>query len=442
MSDLVIYLLRSGVCLAIFYVFFRLVLEKDTNFALNRAFLLGSAALSLVLPLVRVPSPFGETVIHSPSPALSISTEGAVSVARTAPAADLADALLVVYAAGAALFLLLFLFRIGRLALMAGRCGCERQRGLRIVLCGRAGASFSFFNFVFLNRANIPAGDIDRVLAHELAHVRQFHSFDIVFSEFLTVIQWFNPFVWPYRRSLRETHEYLADRAVIAQGCGLARYQLLIVEQHVGGRLLELASSFRTSQIKRRIAMLSKQETKGLARWKPLLILPLALVFALAFAESRTIVVQEAQEAVKPTPAVEATPAAEAAPVAKPSEEEMIQALKEKWAELEQAKQKNAEFLEKLKQNLEGTTDPAVKEELLAKIKEQKIMGLQIGAKERMLRMKKLEWALGKETDAGKKAEMEEKLEQLRTEADEYMKKLEALGGKVIKFKEKKVEKP
>jgi len=128
-----------------------------------------------------------------------------------------------------------------RLVLMAGRCGCERHRGLRIILCGHPGESFSFFNFVFINKAKIPDGALDRILAHELAHVRQLHSFDIVFSEFLTVVQWFNPFVWPYRRSLRETHEYLADRAVIAQGCSLARYQLLIVEQHVGGRLLELA---------------------------------------------------------------------------------------------------------------------------------------------------------------------------------------------------------
>ncbi len=435
MSDLVIYLLRSGACLALFYVFFRLVLEKDTNFGLNRAFLLGSAALSLVLPLVRVPSPFGKTVIHSASPALSISTEGAVSASAAAPAIGPADVLVAVYAAGVGLLLLLFVVRIGRLVLMAARCGCERNRGLRIVLCGRAGESFSFFNFVFLNRADIAPEDRDRILTHELAHVRQLHSFDIVVAEFLTVIQWFNPFVWPYRRSLRETHEYLADRAVIAQGCGLARYQLLIVEQHVGGRLLELASSLRTSQIKRRIAMLSKQETKGLARWKPLLILPLALVFILAFAESRTIVVPEAQEAVKPTPAAEATP------VAKPSEEEMIQALKEKWAKLEQAKQKNAEFLEQLKQDIRVATDPAVKEELQAKIKEQKIVGLQIEASERMLRMKKLEWALGKETDAGKKAEMEEKLKQLKVETDEYMKQLEASGGKVIKFKEKKVEK-
>jgi hypothetical protein len=194
MNDLFIYLLKSAVCLAVFYGFFRIVLMRDTNFVLNRVFLLGSAALSLGLPFIRVPSPFFKTVVHGTSSALPITTE-AIPVAGTPPAPGVSDALLAAYAAGAGLFFLLLLVRLGRLALIASRCGCERRRGLKIVLCGRAGESFSFFHFVFLNKANIPEGDLDRILAHELAHVRQRHSFDILFTEFLTVIQWFNPFV-------------------------------------------------------------------------------------------------------------------------------------------------------------------------------------------------------------------------------------------------------
>ena len=434
MSDLVVYLLKSGACLAIFYGFYRIVLMNDTNFGLNRAFLLGSAAFSLILPLVEVPSPFFKTVIHATSPALPITAETA-PVAGAARVMGFTEVLFAVYAAGAGLYLLLFLIRIGRLVLLAGRCGYERRRGLRIVLCGQAGESFSFFHFVFLNKASVPEGDLDRILAHELAHVRQLHSFDIIFSELLTVIQWFNPFVWPYRRSLRETHEYLADRAVIAQGCGLARYQLLIVEQHVGGRLLELASSFRTSQIKRRIAMLSKQQTKGWARWKPLWILPLAVVFVLAFAESRTVVVQEAQETVKATPAEKAMPAKEM------SEEEKMEALKEKWVKLEAMKKENTEALDMLKKKLDETTDLAVKEKIMSKIKEQKLLFLEIGAKERMLHMKKIEMLLAKEIDAGKKAELEKKLKQLQIENDEYMKKVEQIHKTEEKAKHAEAEK-
>jgi hypothetical protein len=408
MTDLFVYLLRSGACLALFYSFYRLALMRDTNFGFNRAFLLGSAVLSLVLPLVQVTSPFFKTVVPASALGYPVSPS---------PVSGLPDYLVFTYAAGASFFLFLFIIRVVRLALLAARCGCERHRGLRIVLCGHPGESFSFFNLVFLDKGKTSDGDIDRVLAHELAHVRQFHSFDIVFTEILAVIQWFNPFVWPYKRSLRETHEYLADRAVIAQGCSLARYQLLIVEQHVGGRLFELASSFRTSQIKRRITMLSKQETKGLARWKPLLILPLALVFVLAFAESRTV--------VQPGPVAVAAPVTTPAPAQELSEEDRAQALKEKAAQLEEMKKKNSEMMAKLKEKLEANADPETKAKITAKTKEQKIMSFEIGAKERMLRMKELEMAMAKQSDPAKKADMEKKLRALQAESKEYQKKVE-----------------
>ncbi len=443
MPDLAVYLLRSGASLALFYALYWLVLRRETCFALNRGFLLGGAALSLALPLLRVPSPFFETVVYATSSPSAIEAPAAGVVAQ-GPGPSVQGVLLGIYLAGAGALLLLFFARVARLVWLAARCGCVRHRGLRVVLCGCPGESFSFFNFVFLNRAKIPEEDMDRVLAHELAHVRQLHSFDVVFTELLAALQWFNPFVWPYKRSLRETHEYLADRAVIAQGCGLARYQLLIVEQHVGGRLLELASSFRTSQIKRRIVMLSKPKTRGLARWKPLLILPLALGLVLAFAESRTVVVESPAVLAAPAQSVQKDKVPD---VGKPvlSEDEMVKALKEKMAQLEDMKKKNTEMLAKLEQKLQSAPDAAVKEKVLAAMTEQKVLSLEIGAKERMLQSKKVELALNKETDAAKKAELESKLKQLQIEADKYMKKAESVrNGAAEKEKqaaEKKAEK-
>ena len=431
MADLASYLGRSAAFLALFYALYWLILKRETFFAVNRAYLLAAAALSLVLPLLRVPSPFFETVVYArPLPELT----AAASAAAPSQGAGPLDVLLVIYAAGAALFLLLFILRVGRLALLVRRCGCVRQRGLRIVLCGSPGESFSFFNFVFLNRSKVPGGDMDRVLTHELAHVRKLHSLDVVLTELLSVVQWFNPFVWPYKRSLRETHEYLADRAVIAQGGGLARYQLLIVEQHVGGKLLELASSFRTSQIKRRIVMMSKQETKGLARWKPLLILPLALALVLAFAESRTVVkggpaAVAAQEQKTPPPGQEK------------SEEEIIKAWKDKVAQLEEMKKKNEETMLKLEAKLKEAPDAATREQIQGAMKDQKIIALQISAKQCLLQMDKVEYQLNKETDPAKKAELEHKLQQLHLKADECMKAVEAAGGKAPVVMKKTVEK-
>jgi len=437
MADLLSYLLRSAVFLALFYGLYWATLRRETFFALNRAFLLAAAALSLTLPLLRVPSPFFETVVYASPP---IHAAAAVPMAGLpARGPDLQAVLLGVYLAGAGALLLLFFARVARLVLLVARCGCVRHHGLRIVLCGCPGESFSFFRFVFLNRSNVPPEDLDRVLTHELAHVRQYHSFDVVLAELLTAFQWFNPFVWPYRRSLRETHEYLADRAVVAQGCSLVRYQLLIVEQHVGGRLLELASSFRTSQIKRRIDMLSRQETKGLARWKPLLILPLALGLVLAFAESRTVV----KEVPDAGAALQSAQKEKGPDTGKPvlSEDEMVKALKEKMVQLEDMKKKNVETMAKLEQKLASAPDAAAKEAILAKMQEQKVMSLEIGAKERMLQSKKVEMALNKETDAAKKAELESKLKELQIEADKYLKKAESVRNSAAEKEKQAAEK-
>lgn len=429
MAEVLAYLLRSAVCLAALTLFYRLVLMRDANFGLNRVFLLGSAVLSLGLPLLRIESPFFTTVI--PAEALA-APPAALPGPASSPGPGPLDIVFAAYIAGAAVALGLFLVRIGRLALAAARCGCERHRGLRIVLCGHSGEPFSFFRFVFVDRSRGASADLDRVLAHELAHVRQLHSLDVVLAEALAVIQWFNPFVWPYKRSLRETHEFLADRAVIAQGCPLARYQLLIVEQSVGGRLLELASSFRTSQIKRRIAMMTKKQTKGLARWKPLFILPLAVVLVLAFAESKTVVQPSLQTSVQ---SGQETPAKGGAPL-KMTEEEMAKALKEKAFQLEEMKKKNAETVAKLRDKLAAATDAETKAKIEQALKEQKLQSVEIGAKERMLQMKKVEMEMAKVDDPARKLDLEKKLKTLQAESEDLKRKIEEIRQAELKAKQ------
>jgi len=398
------YLLRSAACLALFYVYYWLVLRREAFHVLNRLYLLGAAVFSLALPLVRVTSPFLTTTV---APGAAMFHDPALPSGASAPEPGGPSLLLVVYLAGAGLVFLRFLVRLAVLFRVALRCGCERRSGLRVILCRRRGEPFSFFNFIFLDRSQILERDMDRILAHELAHVRGLHSLDIVLSECLSIVQWFNPFVWLYKRSLRETHEYLADRAVIAQGCSLAGYQLLLVEQHVGRGVLALASNLRTSQIKRRLIMLSRNESKGWARWKPLWLLPLALFLVLAFAESRTVVqAGPVQEAVKAQEAAKA----ETAP---PSDEEMEAALKEKLAKLAEMKKKNADTIEALKAKYEQATGEDDKIKIKQLLKEESLKAKEIEAKGRMLSMKKLELAINRETDPAKKEELKMKLEQM-----------------------------
>jgi hypothetical protein len=439
MDSLFTYLLQSGACLTLFYAVYWLFLRRETFFTLNRIYLLAAALFSFLLPLFRLPSPFFQTVIVLPA---SLPEGPAPAAALEASSAFLTPLsfLLLVYLSGVAFLLARFFLRLANIVRTIRTCGCRRQQGLRLILCPNSGEPFSFFHYIFLDRTDLPDQEFNRILCHELVHVRQLHSLDIIFSELIAIIQWFNPFVWPYKRSLRETHEYLADRAVIAQGCSRTGYQLLIVEQHVGGKLLGMASNFRNSQIKRRLRMLSCKESKGLARLKPLLLLPLALVLVLALAEPRTIL-QSGPEPEKATAAQASSSTQAASSTKEKSEDEIAAALKQKAEKVAQLKQENEAKLSDLKVLYDTTEDPAKKEELLKAIKEQKILGLEIRQKEGQLHMKKLELTLAKETDPAKRDHLKKKIEYLKMQSEDLSKKLSQVKEAEHKANQKESEK-
>lgn len=181
--------------------------------------------------------------------------------------------------------------------------------------------------------------------------------------------------------------------------------------------------------------MLSRQETKGLARWKPLLALPLALALVLAFAESRTVVKQgPGAPPASVQSGQEGAAKGGGAPV-KLSEEEMAKALKEKAAQLDEMKKKNAETVAKLKEKLALATDAETKDKIGQALMEQKLMSVEIGAKERMLQMKKVEMEMAKVSDPAQKLELEKKLKALQVESDDLKKKAEEMRQAEMKAK-------
>lgn len=302
--SLLVYMLEAGAGLALFYGIFEIFLRKETYFGLNRVYLVAAAGLSFAVPALRLTSPFFTAAAPAPaapglSPLPSLDglpvPAGGLAGAATPGAGfvlllSIGDLLLVVYAAGVLVCLLKRTGLLIRLASYVRRGPVVRAFGLKVVRVAEDLSPFSFFGFVFLNERSVDDEERRRILAHESVHVRQLHSLDLLLMELVSTLQWFNPLVWPYRKRLQETHEYLADAGVIAQGFGQAEYQLLLLEQHVGAGVFEFANNLRQSQIKRRILMLSKQKSRGPARLKPLLVLPLAALLALAFAEPKQAV--------------------------------------------------------------------------------------------------------------------------------------------------------
>ncbi len=280
MNAFLLYMLKVGACLSLFYGLFWLCLKNETYFHLNRFYLVSSLILAFILPAFPVASPFLMAPMAElpPAPAFSALPARSPGAAAVLP---------LLYAAGAAFFLLRLGIHLIRLAGVVRRSGVRRAGAFRIVAVDRDFAPFSFLGLVFINGRRTADVDLRRILAHEQVHVRQGHTFDVLLMELVVVLQWFNPFVWPYKKALRETHEYLADAGVIAQGFGPLGYRRLVFEQHVGAALFEFGNNFKQSQIKRRITMMSKNPSSGASRLKLLLAVPLVLGLVLVFAYPR-----------------------------------------------------------------------------------------------------------------------------------------------------------
>jgi beta-lactamase regulating signal transducer with metallopeptidase domain len=288
-APLIDYLLKVAVCLCATYLFYHFMLRDDVNFLGNRLFLLFMLPLSFLLPLAPLQSPF-RSLTFDPA-ALTIAASMPAPSAHSAPL--FASVTVILYWTVAAIFMLRILFHLLHLYRLQRRHPHERLQNITLVRVESPIPPFSFFNRIFLHTQKIfAAREIEQIISHESVHIRQFHSLDILVMELVVALQWFNPVVWFYRKALKETHEYLADREVIAQGFNAEGYRLLLFEQQFGANLFEFASHLKQSQIKRRMYMMNRMKGAGKAPYKIILALPLIALLALALAEPRLIIAQ------------------------------------------------------------------------------------------------------------------------------------------------------
>jgi hypothetical protein len=440
------YLIESGVCLGLFYLIYRIFLSRETFFRTNRLYLLFAIPLSFIIPLINITSPF---VSAKNIGARYFSSQGA---GATTQSFGLLDIVWIVYLLGALFFLVCFGYKLAQLSILIKKYGYQKCGNLKLVFIEEDTAPFSFFNYFFLNKSNISQHDLLRIIDHELVHINQHHSIDLIIIELLTIVQWFNPFVRPYKKSLKETHEYLADNQVIAQGCSRAKYQLLIFEQHVGMNLFEFVNNFNHSLIKRRITMMTKGKSKSWAKSKFLLLIPVIFILVLAFANPKPATSTDHAFAPAVTTEQDSTDEAKQKEKQKKLTELMLKEkelkelyektddpekkkmIKEKLVEIQQAKKNEGwveengpkiisekeyeETTKKIKTMLETTEDPEKREQLKAKLhdlQEMKSKGLvkptNIDYEKQALILKEM---YEKEKDPEKKKMIKEKLAKLK----------------------------
>jgi len=290
MSNTVNFLLESGISLSLLATIYVLFLRKETFFRLNRLFLLGSLLFSVMLPFLkfRVYEPqsvmLSEITVTPYRNVLEAVTVYGQDLSVTVEQAVLSATMLVwIYLAGVAFFLGRFLFRIAQVVFVIHKNQVRKFDKLKLVFLDSECAPFSFMNYVFVSSPLQNSEGYDRMMAHEMEHVKQGHSVDVLILELLTVFQWFNPFMWMLRRAIRENHEFLADQAVLRSGVNRGYYKKLLLSQFAGGQLV-LTNNFNYSLIKNRIKMMSKIKSSKLANIKVILGLLTAVALVIVFA--------------------------------------------------------------------------------------------------------------------------------------------------------------
>ena len=281
LTDLIYYDLKVATLIAVFYLFYQLLLARETTHTLNRAVLLSGIALSAVLPLCIIT--FHRTVVVE-SGIQPMSGASAVEDATALPVVEAMEQsvdwtipLAMVLLVGTLIRLLFVAQSYKKLMrLMRGGEMHTLPTGTQVCVVDAPVAPFSWMQTVVLSRTDWSAMS-PHILAHEEAHVRHRHSFDIVVVEVLTALQWFNPVVWFLRQELRTVHEYEADASVLSRGFNESQYIHLLMLKATGIQACALVNSTNTHKTKKRILMMLKPKSKRSAWLKALYIVPIAL---------------------------------------------------------------------------------------------------------------------------------------------------------------------
>ena len=284
------FILESGVSLALLSLIYVLFLRKETFFRINRWFLLGSVLFSVILPIIKLrifsPQPIvlAEVTVTPYRNMIEVITVYSHGFSGSVEQAILsANLLIYIYLMGVAFFLGRFLFRIIQIILIIRKNEIQSANGFKLVMLENETSPYSFMNYVFISQLLIKSKGYDKMIEHEVEHVKQGHSVDVIILELLTVFQWFNPFMWMLNRAIRETHEFLADQAVLSKGVSRGEYKLLLLNQFVGDQLV-IANNFNYSLIKKRIKMMSKIKSSKLAISKIVIGVLVAVALVIAFA--------------------------------------------------------------------------------------------------------------------------------------------------------------
>lgn len=272
------YLLKLNLALIVLFGFYKLMFSGDTFFALRRATLIGMYLVTMLVPglncsywmnksvgMVSMANEYAAIVL----PAVTITPGGGGAIGWETTA-------MTIYTMVACLLLLRFFWQLVSIVRLRNKCRTTDINGTKVYLLESDEGPFSFFNWIFINPTKHNRQETNEIMTHELAHCRQLHSVDILFTELFAIVFWANPFVWLLKREVRLNLEYLADNNVLAGGTDSKKYQYHLLGLAYRKNVATISNNFNVLPLKKRIKMMNKKRTKRIAKVKYALYIPLA----------------------------------------------------------------------------------------------------------------------------------------------------------------------
>ena len=291
MHPFMIYLIEANIALSLFFILYRLLLKRDTFLQLRRFFFLSVILFSLLYPLMTVPLPHSVSALFTPETEVVSGTVffgepvmGNIIVEESVPSREfnLSRIGVVIYFSITLLFILRFLIQLISIFRIRMKSEPAEIFGTAVYRLKDDITPFSFFNLIFVNTDKHSEAELTQILLHEQTHVQQRHSFDVLLIESLTLLFWWNPFVWLMKREMTMNLEYLADQGVLTHGVNSREYQYHILRLTYQETAVPIVNNFNVSQLKQRIMMMNQSKSPAYKVGRYLLVLPLVLLFLTA----------------------------------------------------------------------------------------------------------------------------------------------------------------
>src|SRR5215204_477220 len=295
MSLLIQYLVKLSISLGVVWLFYQFILRRLTFYNSNRWYLLGYTILSFFIPFINISTILGNNSVanneliqfipsvHQYTIALEEASHCPVPIWSTSY--DKLDWTAFAIMIGAGILFLRFVVRYISFIRIRNRSKLISTGDIKIYQVDESIIPFSFGKSVFINSNLHTEDELREIVRHEFVHVRQNHTIDIIWAELLCIVNWYNPFAWLLKRSIRQNLEFIADNKVVENGIDKKQYQYLLLKV-IGNNQYSIATKFNFSSLKKRIAMMNKTKSAKRQLGRFLFLVPIFVIILLSFRKS------------------------------------------------------------------------------------------------------------------------------------------------------------